>query len=313
MPVSWTLESSIFAFSARLLQALESHLVLGDVDAARLLELGRNPVDDRVVDVVAAEVGVAVGREDLHDIVADLQDRDVERAAAEVVDGDDLVLLLVEAVRQGRSRGLVDDALDVEAGDAAGVLGGLALGVVEVRGHRDHRLGDLLTDVVLGRLLQLHQDLRADLLGAYLLAADVERTVAVGGAHGLVGDSLGLLARLLELAADEPLGAVDGVLGVRHGLPLRDLTDEHLALVIPCDDARRDARTLFVHDHLRLAPFHDRDDAVRRPEVDPDNLAHDLVPPSPLAKARSTPPGSRILRAHHADLAPTLRECFHVG
>ena len=83
-----------------------------------LLELGDEPVDDQVVDVVAAEVRVAVGRDDLHDVVADLEDRDVERAAAEVVDGDDLVLLLVEAVRErGRGR-LVDDALDLEAGDA---------------------------------------------------------------------------------------------------------------------------------------------------------------------------------------------------
>ena len=71
-----------------------------------------------VVDVVAAEVRVAVGRDDLHDVVADLEDRDVERAAAEVVDGDDLVLLLVEAVGERRRGRLVDDALDLEAGDA---------------------------------------------------------------------------------------------------------------------------------------------------------------------------------------------------
>jgi hypothetical protein len=128
-----------------------------------LLELGDHPVDDEVVDVVAAEVRVAVGRDDLHDVVADLEDRDVERAAAEVVDGDDLVLLLVEAVGERRRGRLVDDALDVEAGDAAGVLGGLALGVVEVRGHGDDRLGHLLAEVVLGGLLQLLQDLRADL------------------------------------------------------------------------------------------------------------------------------------------------------
>ena len=41
---------------------------------------------------------VAVGRLDLDDAFADLEDRDVEGAAAEVVDGDRLVLLLVEAV-----------------------------------------------------------------------------------------------------------------------------------------------------------------------------------------------------------------------
>jgi ribosomal protein L12E/L44/L45/RPP1/RPP2 len=59
-----------------------------------LLELCDQPLDDQVVDVVAAEVGVAVGRDDLHDVVADLEDRDVEGAAAEVVDRDDLVLFL---------------------------------------------------------------------------------------------------------------------------------------------------------------------------------------------------------------------------
>ena len=84
---------------------------------------------------------VAVGRLDLDDAFADLEDRDVERAAAEVVDGDRLVLLLVEAVGERRRGRLVDDAHDLEAGNLPGVLGRLALRVVEVRGHRDDRLG----------------------------------------------------------------------------------------------------------------------------------------------------------------------------
>jgi hypothetical protein len=85
-------------------------------------------------------VRIAVGRDDLDDVVADLEDRDVERAAAEVVDGDDLVLLLVEAVRERCGRRLVDDALDVEAGDLSCILGRLALRVVEVRGDGDDGL-----------------------------------------------------------------------------------------------------------------------------------------------------------------------------
>jgi hypothetical protein len=43
-------------------------------------------VDQALVEVVAAEVRVAVGRLHLEHAVADLEDRDVERAAAEVVD-----------------------------------------------------------------------------------------------------------------------------------------------------------------------------------------------------------------------------------
>ena len=111
----------------RLLEALEDHLVLADVDAGVLLELGDEPVHQAVVDVVAAEVGVAVRRDDLDDLVTDLEDRDIERAAAHVEHGDQLLLGLVETVgERGRGR-LVDDALDLEAGDLAGVLGRLAL------------------------------------------------------------------------------------------------------------------------------------------------------------------------------------------
>ena len=73
--------------------------------------------------------------------LADLEHRDVEGAAAQVVDGDGLVALLVEPVGQ-RCRGrLVDDPQHVEAGDLAGVLASPAAGVVEVRRNRDHRLG----------------------------------------------------------------------------------------------------------------------------------------------------------------------------
>ena len=100
-----------------------------------------DPLDDALVDVVAAEVRVAIGRLDLDDALADLEDRDVERAAAEVVDRDRLVLLLVQTVGQRRRRRLVDDAAStVESGDLAGVLGRLPLRVVEVRRNRDDRL-----------------------------------------------------------------------------------------------------------------------------------------------------------------------------
>ena len=101
----------------RLVETLQRHRVGAQVDALGLLELAHQPVDDRLVEVVAAEVVVTGGRLDLEHAVADLQHRHVERAAAEVEDQDRLVGLLVEAVGQRRRGRLVDDPLDVEAGD----------------------------------------------------------------------------------------------------------------------------------------------------------------------------------------------------
>ena len=88
-------------------------------------------------------------------------------------------MLLAEAVGERRRRGLVDDADDVEAGDLAGVLGGLPLVVVEVGGDGDDRLGDRLAEVVLGDDLHLLQHHRADLGHRVLLVAELDAHVAV--------------------------------------------------------------------------------------------------------------------------------------
>ena len=163
--VSWRCESSIFAFSAASVSRCKRLAIAAQVDALILLELVREPVDDAAVVVVATEVGVTVGGLHLEDAFAHLEDRDVERPTTEVEDEDLLVLLLLEAVRERGRGGLVDDAQDVEARDLAGVLGRLALSVVEVRGNGDHRVGDLLAEIRLGVGLELLQDHRGDLLG----------------------------------------------------------------------------------------------------------------------------------------------------
>ena len=72
----------------RLAQSLQCQAVLAQVDALLLLELVGEVVHDPLVEVLAAEEGVAIGRLHLEDAVADVEDRDVEGAAAEIVDGD---------------------------------------------------------------------------------------------------------------------------------------------------------------------------------------------------------------------------------
>jgi hypothetical protein len=66
--------------------------------------------------------------------VAELQHRYVEGAAAQVEDEDGLVVLLVEAAASEAAVGSLMMRSTLRPADLAGVLGGVALGVVEVGG-----------------------------------------------------------------------------------------------------------------------------------------------------------------------------------
>src|SRR6187551_3351796 len=79
-----------------------------------------------------------------------------------------------------------DSLSSPEAGDAAGVLGRLALVVVEVRRDGDHRGVDGLAEIRLGVGLQLLQDHRGDLRRRGLLAARLHARVASGAGDDLV-------------------------------------------------------------------------------------------------------------------------------
>ena len=264
----------------RLVQALERHPVCREVDALVLLELGDHPVDDRLVEVVAAEVVVARGRLDLEDALAELEHRHVERAAAEVEDEDRLVgALLVEPVRErGRGR-LVDDAQHVQAGDRAGVLRRLALRVVEVGRDGDHRVGDRLAEVRLGVRLQLLEDHRADLRRRVLLAAGLHAHVLVRALVDLVRDDLHLLRDLVVLAAHEALDREDRVLRVRHLLALRGRADEPLVVLRERDHGRGRPPALCVRDHRRLAALDHGHAELVVPRSIPITFA--IVQPSP--------------------------------
>ncbi len=220
---------------------------------------------------------VAAGGLDLEDALAQLEDRDVEGAATEVEDRDRAVLVLRGAERQRGRRGLVDDAADVESGDHAGVLGRLALRVVEVRGHRDDGFLDLGAEVVLGRLAEVLDDDRGDLRRRVGLAPDLYLHGIIGAAHDLVGDLL-LLGRDLGVpASHEALDAVDRVRGVRDGLPAGGLSHQTVAALGEGDYAGCEAMPVRVHDDPRLSAFHDGDHAVRGAEIDANDSSSHLV------------------------------------
>ncbi|GAG78994.1 unnamed protein product [marine sediment metagenome] len=108
------------------------HRVIAQVDAFGLFELVSQMIYQRLVEVVAAEVRIAVGTEDLDDVIADIENRYVEGSAAEVEDRNLFVLFPLKAVGKRCGGRLIDNSLDLEPCYFAGVLGCLALRVVEV-------------------------------------------------------------------------------------------------------------------------------------------------------------------------------------
>src|SRR3546814_4460989 len=85
-------------------------------------------LDDPRVEILAAKEGIAVGGEHFELLFAidfgNLDDRHIEGATAQIVNHDlAITILFVEAVGQRCGGRFVDDALHVQPGNAAGILG----------------------------------------------------------------------------------------------------------------------------------------------------------------------------------------------
>ena len=256
------------------LEALNRHLVLADVDALIALELGRHPIDDALVDIVAAKVRVAVRRLHFDDAFADFEDRNIKRAAAQVVHGDRFVLLFVETVGKRRGRGFVDDAQHFKPCNFAGLLGRLPLAVVEVGGNRDHRLAHFFAEEIFRGGLQFLKNHRRDFRRAVHLALNLNAGVVVRALRHFVRDSLRLFDNFVVATAHKPLDRIHRVFWVRDGLPLGHLSHQALSRLRDRDYRRRRPRAFLIGNHHGFAALHDGYHGVGRAQVNTNNLAH---------------------------------------
>ena len=168
----------------------------------------------QIVDIVAAQVRIAIGRLHLEDAVAQLENGDVEGASAEIVDGDGAFFGAIEAVSQRRGGGLVHQPQHVEARHAARIFGGLALRIVEVCGHGNHSLRNRAPKEALGIALELAQNVcrnfrRRKTQLAQLDARDFSRFDVAGKTEG---EKLQLRPDLFEVAAHQTLDGIDDAL-----------------------------------------------------------------------------------------------------
>ena len=145
----------VFGALGSFFEALKCHCVLGEVDSVLCLEFLREVRHDAIVEVFAAEEGIAVGALHFEDAVANFEHRNIEGAAAQIEHHDSLVFGILQTVGECCRGGFVDDALNVQPRNGPGLLGGLALGIVEVGRYRDDGVGHGFADVFRRGVLHL--------------------------------------------------------------------------------------------------------------------------------------------------------------
>ena len=205
-------------------------------------ELLQTPRHDAVVKILATQVRVSSRGLHLKNAVVNCEQRNVKRAASQVKNQNvELAFavafaLFVQAVRNRRRRGLVNDAQHVQPRNGASVFGGLALPVVEIRGHGDDRIRHRGAQIALRNFLHFRQNHGRNFLRrkCFLLALEFHlhvRLAAVLGNH-LERPMLhvGLNGGVVYFTADEALRIKNGVLRVHADLVLRCIADEALRI-----------------------------------------------------------------------------------
>ena len=261
-----------FHLLRRVPEALHGRKVSGQVHMLLRLEFFYHPVDDSLVKIIAAQMIVPGCSQHFDDALSNLDHRHVESAAAQIIYHNLLGLAVVESIRKSRAGGLVDDSFYFQTCDPAGVLCGLPLYIIKIRGHGNHRFCHRLSQEILRVFLKLHQN------------------------HG--ADSLGIVFRSVN--ADAPLRShmpfyrTDGALRIRHCLPAGGFSYQPFSVPGKGYHARRRRSAGRGRDNHRLIVLHHGDAAVRRTQINTNYLAHLFVTPVskinlfPLAAVWST-------------------------
>ena len=81
---------------------------------------------------------VTIGCQNFKNAIINGQDRDIKSTTTQIKDENvEFTSLFVKTVRNGSSRGFIDDTSDSKPGNSACILGSLSLSIVEVGGDRD--------------------------------------------------------------------------------------------------------------------------------------------------------------------------------
>ncbi|AGZ36921.1 NAD-specific glutamate dehydrogenase [Pseudomonas sp. VLB120] len=247
--------------------ALQQLTLGGRVEVGGQAGLLDDPACNGMVEVIAAQGGIATGRQHLENTCGQAKYGDIEGTATQVIDGHQAFGFLVQAVGHRRGSGLVEQAQHVQAGQLGGVLGGLALGIVEVGRHGDHRPYQLATQGGFRSLAQHLEDVGGDFHRALRPLDRVDERHVRLAADEAVRQ---LLAQLLDVGQAAPHQALDrqhGVQWIAGGRLARCQADFATAIEV-AHGGRQDDITLRIGQRLAATAAHGSDQRIGGTQVD---------------------------------------------
>ena len=211
-------------------QRLHHFADLRQILAPLRLQIFERDAQQPVIDIVAAEMGIAVGCEHLENPVVQLENRDIERAAAEIVDRDDAFLALVQSVGQRRGGRFVHQPQNFQPGNAPGIARGLPLRIVEVCRDRDHGLCHRRTQRGFGVLFELPQNQRGDFGRCKSLFAELYTNHRFAAFRDTEREQFQFFPHVFDAAPHQPLDRVDGPVRMIDQLFARGIANDNAAI-----------------------------------------------------------------------------------
>ena len=166
-----------------------------------------------MVEVIATQGTVAAGGQDFKHTAGQAQDRDIERAPAQVINGDNAFSRLIQTIGHRRSSRLIEQAQHIKAGQFGSVLGGLALGIVEIGRNSNYRPYQLATQGLFGAFTQYLEDFSRHFNRAFRALYRVDKRHVRLTTHKAVRQ---LLAQLLDVGQTTTHQALDRQHGVER-------------------------------------------------------------------------------------------------
>ncbi|ENO90271.1 NAD-specific glutamate dehydrogenase [Thauera linaloolentis 47Lol = DSM 12138] len=204
-------DGRLFAGREQFLHFARFHLQPAGVFQRRRIDVGafEDGAEQPVVEIVATQRRIAIRRQHFENAARQLENRQVEGAAAKVVHRVDPFGCVVQAIGHRSRRRLVEQAQHIQAGQACCILGRLPLGIVEIGRHRDDHADQPAAQAGFGAYAQHTQNFGRNLDRAFHALHGTQphhaRAVLEIVGHGLD------MGHVLEAAPHETLCRHDGV------------------------------------------------------------------------------------------------------